>query len=105
MLKGTARKCYTPGFKKLAAETMQEEKLSDCQTAMRLGIHCKRVQDRKRIYLAKGPKGSAIERRGRGRPKELPKSEPLYLQEFASEEHFKLELIELDYYNRRIMAK
>ena len=38
---------------------------------------------------------------------ELLKSELLYLQEFRSMEHFKLELIEyLDYYNnRRIKAK
>ncbi len=36
----------------------------------------------------------------------LLKSELLYLQEFRSMEHFKLELIEyLDYYNRRIKAK
>jgi putative transposase len=37
----------------------------------------------------------------------LLKSELLYLQEFCSMEHFKLELIEyLDYYNnRRIKAK
>ena len=37
----------------------------------------------------------------------LLKSEPLYLQEFRSVEHFKLELLEyLDYYNnRRIKAK
>ena len=34
------------------------------------------------------------------------KSELLYLQEFRSMEHFKLELVEyLDYYNRRIKAK
>ena len=36
----------------------------------------------------------------------LLKSELLYLQEFRSMEHFKLELVEyLDYYNRRIKEK
>ena len=36
----------------------------------------------------------------------LLKSELLYLQEFQSMEHFKLELLEyLGYYNRRIKAK
>ena len=37
----------------------------------------------------------------------LLKSEPLYLQEFRSMKHFKLELVEYldDYNNRRIKAK
>ena len=76
MPKGVPNKRYTPEFKKLVVETMQEEKLSYSETAARFGIRHKRVQDWERIYLTGGPEGFAIERRGRGstgRPKTLPK--------------------------------
>ena len=76
MPKGVPNKRYTPEFKKLVVETMQEEKLSYSETAERFGIRHKRVQDWERIYLTEGPEGFAIERRGRGstgRPKTLPK--------------------------------
>ena len=86
MPKGVPNKRYTPEFKKLVVETMQKEKLSCKETARRFGVggHT-RITDWERIYL----------------------SELLYLQEFQSMEHFKLELIEYpDYYNnRRIKAK
>ena len=76
MPKGVPNKKYTPEFKKLVVETMQEEHLGDCETAERFGVRHKRVQDWERIYLSEGPDGFAIERRGRGstgRPRKLPK--------------------------------
>ena len=76
MPKGVPNKKYTPEFKKLVVETMQEEHLSYCETAERFGVRHKRVQDWERIYLSEGPDGFAIERRGRGstgRPRKLPK--------------------------------
>ena len=77
MPKGVPNKRYTPEFKKLVVETMQEEKLSYSETARRFeisGHH--RVMDWERIYLTEGSEGFAVERRGRkstGRPKKLPK--------------------------------
>ena len=76
MPKGVPNKKYTPEFKKLVVETMQEEHLGYCETAERFEIRHKRVQDRERIYLTEGPEGFSVERRGRGRksrPKQLPK--------------------------------
>ena len=78
MPKGVANKRYTPEFKKLVAETMQKEKMSYRETARQFEISDdKRVAVWERIYLEEGPKGFAIERRGRsseGRPpKQLPK--------------------------------
>ena len=76
MPKGVPNKKYTPEFKKLVVETMQEEHLGYCETAERFGVRHKRVQDWERIYLSEGPDGFAIERRGRGsagRPRKLPK--------------------------------
>ena len=78
MPKGIPNKRYTPEFKKLVAETMQKEKLSDRETAKQFeisGHH--RIQDWERIYLTEGPEGFSIERRGRsstGRPRKLPKA-------------------------------
>ncbi len=62
MPKGIPNKSCIPGFKNLAAETIQEEKLSDCQTAQRFGIRHKQVQGWKRIYLAEGAESFAAER-------------------------------------------
>ena len=76
MPKGVPNKKYTPEFKKLVVETMQEEHLGYCETAERFEIRHKRVQDWERIYLTEGPEGFSVERRGRGRksrPKQLPK--------------------------------
>ncbi len=77
MAKGDPNKKYTPEFKKLVVETMQEEKLGYRETAERFGVCHKRVQDWERIYLAEGPEGFAIERQGRGstgRPRKLPRA-------------------------------
>ena len=78
MPKGVPNKRYTPEFKKLVVETMQKEKMSYRETARQFEISDdKRVAVWERIYLEEGPKGFAIERRGRsseGRPpKQLPK--------------------------------
>ena len=74
MPKGVANKKYTPKFKKLVVETMQEEHLSYCETAERFGVRHKRVQDLERIYLSEGADGFAIGRRGsKGHPRQLPK--------------------------------
>lgn len=66
MPKGVPNKRYTPEFKKLVVETMQQEKLSYRETAQRfeIGDH-HRVLDWERIYLEEGPEGFSIERRGR----------------------------------------
>ena len=69
---------YTPEFKKLVVETMQQEQLSYSETVRRFEVNShRRIQDWERIYLTEGPEGFAIERRGRsskGRPpKQLPK--------------------------------
>lgn len=77
MPKGKPNKRYTPEFKKLVVETMQEEKLSYREAARRFEISDhKRVATWERIYLTEGPEGFTIERRGRsskGRPpKQLP---------------------------------
>ena len=78
MPKGVANKRYTPEFKKLVVETMQQEQLSYSETVRRFEVNShRRIQDWERIYLTEGPEGFAIERRGRsskGRPpKQLPK--------------------------------
>ena len=78
MSRGKPNKRYTPEFKKLVVETMQQEKLSYRETARQFEISDHhRLQDWERIYLTEGPEGFAIERRGRGSkgcpPKQLPK--------------------------------
>ena len=78
MSRGKPNKRYTPEFKKLVVETMQQEKLSYRETARQFEISDhRRLQDWERIYLTEGPEGFAVERRGRsskGRPpKQLPK--------------------------------
>ena len=77
MPKGVPNKRYTPEFKKLVIETMQEEKLSYSETCRRFEVNSRdRIKSWERIYLAEGPEGFAVERRGRGstgRPKKLPK--------------------------------
>ena len=75
MPKGVPNKRYTPEFKKLVIETMQEEKLSCCEAAERFDLRHKRIQDWERIYMTEGPEGFQIERRGcgsKGRPAKLP---------------------------------
>ena len=77
MPKGVANKLYTPEFKKLVIETMQEEELSYSETCRRFEVNSRdRIKSWERIYLEEGPEGFAVERRGRGstgRPKKLPK--------------------------------
>ena len=77
MPKGVPNKRYTPEFKKLVIETMQEEKLSYSETCRRFEVNSRdRIKSWERIYLEEGPEGFAVERRGRGstgRSKKLPK--------------------------------
>ena len=77
MPKGVPNKRYTPEFKKLVIETMQEEKLSYSETCRRFEVSSRdQIKSWERIYLEEGPEGFAVERRGRGstgRPKKLPK--------------------------------
>ena len=77
MPKGVPNKRYTPEFKKLVIETMQEEKLSYSETCRRFEVNSRdRIKSWERIYLEEGPEGFAVERRGRGstgRPKKLSK--------------------------------
>ena len=80
MPKGVPNKRYTPEFKKLVIETMQEEKLRYSETCRRFEVNSRdRIKSWERIYLEEGPEGFAVERRGRGRgskvrpPKQLPK--------------------------------
>ena len=77
MPKGIPNKRYTAEFKKMVVETMMEEKLSYSETARRFEINDhKQIMSWERIYLAEGPEGLSVERRGRsstGRPKKLSK--------------------------------
>ncbi len=77
MPKGKANKRYSPEFKKMVIETMLEGKLNYRETARRFEINDhKCIIAWERIYLAEGPGGFAIERRGRGstgRPRKLAK--------------------------------
>ena len=78
MPKGVRNKRYTPEFKKLVVKTMQKERISYRETARQFEISDdKRVAVWEQIYLEEGPKGFAIERRGRSSeghpPKQLPK--------------------------------
>ena len=78
MSRGKPNTRYTPEFKRMVVETMQQEQLSYSETARRFEVNGhRRIQDWERIYLTEGPEGFAIERRGRsskGRPpKQLPK--------------------------------
>ena len=78
MPKGVPNKRYTPKFKKLVIETMQEEELSYSETCRRFDVNSRdQIKSWERIYLEEGPEGFAVERRGRSRkgrrPKQLPK--------------------------------
>ncbi len=78
MPKGVPNKRYTPEFKKLVIETMQEEKLSYSETCRRFDVNSRdQIKSWERIYLEEGPEGLTVERRGRGSkgrpPKQLPK--------------------------------
>lgn len=77
MPKGVPNKRYTGEFKQMVVETMMREKLSYCEAARQFEISDrKRVAAWERIYLAEGPEGLYIERRGRGskgRPQQFSK--------------------------------
>ena len=74
MPKGVPNKRYTPEFKKLVIETMQEEKLSYSETCRRFEVNSRdRIKSWEQIYLTEGPEGLAIERRGRGSKDRPPK--------------------------------
>ena len=77
MPKGIPNKRYTPEFKQLVVEAMREEHLSIRETMRRFEINDHGILKRwERIYLEEGPKGLAIERRGRknsSRSAKLPK--------------------------------
>lgn len=67
MPKGQPNKRYTPGFKKLVIEAMRSDHLSYSETARQFEINDhKRIMAWERIYPEDGPKGFALERRGRG---------------------------------------
>ena len=56
MPKGVPNKRYTPEFKKLVIETMQEEKLSYSETCRRFEVNSRdRIKSWERIYLEEGP--------------------------------------------------
>ena len=74
MPKGIPNKRYTPEFKQLVVETMQEEHLSVWEVMRRFKINDHGIIERwERIYLEEGPEGLAIERRGRKRRSRLAK--------------------------------
>lgn len=76
MPKGKPNKRYTPEFKTIVVETMQQERLSYKEAARQFEVgDDKRVAAWERIYLTEGPEGFCVERRGRGskgRPPRLP---------------------------------
>jgi len=85
MPKGIPNKRYTPEFKVMVVETMRKEKSSYCEAARQFEVSSDtRLASWERIYLAEGPKGLAVERRGRAcaadgtqksRPAKLPPKE------------------------------
>jgi len=85
MARGVQIKEYTGEYKQMVVETVREEGLSYREAMRRFGIGgAERIQKWERIYLAEGPKGLYIERRGRacsengtkkGQPPKLDKKE------------------------------
>ena len=67
MPKGIPNKRYTGEFKQKVVETMHREHLSYKEAARQFEVSCDtRVASWERIYLAEGPEGLYVERRGRG---------------------------------------
>lgn len=65
MPKGVPNRRYTAEFKTKVIETMRTEGLSYSEAGRRFGIEAHTLlQIWERIYLAEGPEGFAIERRG-----------------------------------------
>ena len=77
MPKGVPKKQYSGEFKQLVVETMMREKLSYREAARQFEVRDhKDVAKWERYYLAEGPEGLYIERRGRnskGAPQQFPK--------------------------------
>lgn len=77
MTRGRSNKRYSPEFKKMVIETMQEENLSYRETAQRFEVSGhQQIQNWEQIYLTEGPEAFAVERRGGGR-KDRPKQRPM----------------------------
>ena len=90
MPKGVPNKRYTPEFKKLVIETMQEEKLSYSETCRRFEVNSRdRIKSWERIYLEEGPEGFAVERRGRSSKGRPPKQLPKQVEEDAENDYLK----------------
>ena len=68
---------YPGEFKQMVVETMMREKLSYREAAKRFDVRDHKDVDKwERYYLAEGPEGLYIDRRGRGskgRPQQFPK--------------------------------
>ena len=78
MPKGIPNKRYTAEFKQHVIETMRKEGLNYNETGRQFEVNShRRIQEWERIYLAEGPEGFQVERRGRGstgRPMKLTKN-------------------------------
>ena len=78
MLKGVPNKRYTAEFKQKVVEAVLNEGLSYEEARRIYEVNGQdRIRSWERIYLAEGPEGLAVERRGRGskgRPKNLPQA-------------------------------
>ena len=78
MPKGIPNKRYTAEFKQKVVEAVLKGELSykEAEKIYEVSGHG-RIQSWERIYLAEGPEGLAVERRGRGGtggPKKMPKT-------------------------------
>ena len=86
MPKGVPNKRYTPEFKKLVVETMQEEKLSYSETCRRFEVNSRdRIKSWERIYLEEGAEGFRIERRGNKSTVRPPKLKPEVEEDLIAE--------------------
>ena len=78
MPKGVPNKRYSAEFKQIVVEAVLNEGLSYEEARRIYEVNGRdRIQSWERIYLAEGPEGLAVERRGRGskgRPKKLPQA-------------------------------
>jgi len=78
MPKGVPNKRYTAEFKQKVVEAVLNEGLSYEEARRIYEVNGRdRIKSWERIYLAEGPEGLAVERRGRGskgRPKKLPQA-------------------------------
>jgi transposase-like protein len=76
MPKGVPNKRYTPEFKQMVVEAVREGHMAYNEAERHYDVPHGRIQEWERIYLAEGPEGLAIERRGRGskgHPQQFPK--------------------------------